>query len=124
MIKVYQDPFKEMLDTFFECPINRVRRDNEVRVTNNESDYKIVIPVPGLTKDDLNLKIKEGVLQISYEHNEESETYSFVHSFSKQYNVPDDVDEKNIAGKVENGVLEVTLPKSKKKSLERLISLN
>jgi hypothetical protein len=38
--------------------------------------------------------------------------------------VPDDVDEKNITGSVENGVIEIILPKSKKKSVERLISLN
>jgi HSP20 family molecular chaperone IbpA len=40
------------------------------------------------------------------------------------YNIPDDVREKDIIGKVDNGVLELTLPIDKKKSLERLISLN
>jgi HSP20 family molecular chaperone IbpA len=40
------------------------------------------------------------------------------------YDIPDDVKEKDIEGKVENGVLELTLPIDKKKSIERLISLN
>jgi hypothetical protein len=40
------------------------------------------------------------------------------------YNIPEDVKEKEIEGKVENGVLILSLPIDKKKSLERLISLN
>ena len=35
-----------------------------------------------------------------------------------------DVQEKNIEGKVENGVLTISLPIDKRKNIERLISLN
>jgi HSP20 family molecular chaperone IbpA len=47
-----------------------------------------------------------------------------VSTFTKLYNIPDDVQEKNIEGKVENGVLTISLPIDKRKSIERLISLN
>ena len=36
----------------------------------------------------------------------------------------DDVKEKDVEGKVENGILVLTLPLDKKKPLERVISLN
>ncbi len=48
----------------------------------------------------------------------------FVNNFVKSYYIPEDVKEKDIEGKVENGVLSITLPIDKKKTLERLISLN
>jgi HSP20 family protein len=81
--------------------------------------------VPGLTKDDLKISIKDGYLSISFKKEDgDNVNYSFVSSFSKTYSIPDDVNEKEITGKVENGILEINLPKSKKKSLERFISLN
>jgi HSP20 family molecular chaperone IbpA len=47
-----------------------------------------------------------------------------VGSFVKSYDIPEDVKERDIEGKVENGVLELILPIDKKKTIERLISLN
>jgi hypothetical protein len=76
------------------------------------------------TKEDLKISTKEGILKIIYEKQEGDKTRHFVGSFVKSYNIPDDVKEKDIVGKVENGILEITLPIDKKKSLERLISLN
>ena len=67
---------------------------------------------------------KEGVLKITYQKEESDNTHHFIGSFVKSYNIPEDVKEKDIEGKVENGVLTLSLPIDKKKSLERLISLN
>lgn len=125
MITLYSEPFKELLDTFFETPRIKKSAEMNTRVSTNNDDYKIVIPVPGLTKDDLTIKVKDGILHISYEMKDtDNQTYSFINSFKKSYHVPDDVDEKHIKGSVENGVLEIVLPKSKKKVSERLIELS
>jgi HSP20 family protein len=80
--------------------------------------------VPGLTKEDLKISTKEGILKISFEKEESDDSVYFTSSFVKSYNIPDDVKEKDIVGKVENGILELTLPIDKKKSIERQISLN
>lgn len=122
MITLFNDPFFKTLDTVFEG--SRIQRLPETKVSKGDSEYSVSMSVPGLTKEDLKISIKEGVLKISYEKEEKDEKYHFVESFSKQYRIPDDVKEKDIEGKVENGVLTLTLPIDKKKSLERLISLN
>lgn len=119
MITLFNDPFFKTLDTVFEG--TKIQRLPETKVNKTESEYIVTMSVPGLTKEDLKISIKEGVLKISYE---ESENHQFVESFTKQYRIPDDVKDKDIEGKVENGVLKITLPLDKKKSLERLISLN
>ena len=72
----------------------------------------------------IKITTKEGVLKISYEKTEGDKTRHFIGSFIKSYTIPDDVREKDILGKVENGVLELVLPIDRKKSLERQISLN
>jgi HSP20 family protein len=118
MITLFKDPFFTGVDT------NRFLSTPETNISKTETEYSVSISVPGLTKDDLKISTKEGVLKIIYEKQEGDKTRHFVGSFVKSYNIPDDVREKDIIGKVNNGVLELTLPIDKKKSLERLISLN
>jgi HSP20 family molecular chaperone IbpA len=125
MVKIYRDPLKDMLDTFFDRPSLSTTRENSTKLVTRDNEYAVYFLVPGLTKDDLKISIKDGYLTISFKKEDgDNVNYSFVSSFSKTYSIPDDVNEKEIAGKVENGILEIILPKSKKKSLERFISLN
>ncbi len=122
MIALFKDPFFQGLESAFET--NRFMRTPETKISKTETEYKVEVSVPGLTKDDLKITTKDGVLRISFEKEEKDERNHFVTNFTKSYNVPDDVKEKDILGKVENGVLILTLPIDKKKSIERLISLN
>ena len=122
MITLFKDPFFNTLDKVFDEAY--MRADNRINsnVSTTDDSYRVLISVPGLSKDDVKISLKESTLTISYE--KDRDEFTFTNSFKKSYNVPDDVDEKNINGKVENGVIEIILPKSKKKSIERLISLN
>ncbi len=122
MITLFRDPFFDVVDRVFDAAHPTLVPKSTIR--KNESEYKVFLSVPGLTKDDLKISTKDGVLKISFEKEEKDDKAYFVESFVKNYTIPDDVKEKDIVGKVENGVLEVTLPVDKKKSLERLISLN
>jgi len=117
MITLFKDPFFTGFDTkvFLSMP--------ETKINKTETEYTISISVPGLTKDNLKILTKEGTLKISFEKQDEDVQY-FVSNFVKSYTIPDDVKEKDIIGKVENGVLTLILPIDKKKSLERYISLN
>jgi len=115
---LFKDPFFTGFDT------KRFLFTPETNIKKNETEYTVSISVPGLTKDDLKILTKEGILKISFEKQEGDDARYFIESFVKSYTIPDDVKEKDINGTVENGVLTLTLPIDKKKSLERLISLN
>jgi HSP20 family protein len=122
MITLFKNPIFQDFENAFET--SRFIKTPETKINKTETEYKIQISVPGLTKDDLKILVKEGVLKISFEKEETNEKNQFVSNFMRFYDIPDDVKEKDIEGKVENGVLELTLPIDKKKSIERLISLN
>jgi len=122
MITLFKNPIFQDFENAFET--SRFIKTPETKINKTETEYKIQISVPGLTKDDLKILVKEGVLKISHEKEETNEKNQFVSNFVRSYDIPDDVKEKDIEGKVENGVLELTLPIDKKKSIERLISLN
>lgn len=122
MLTLFRDPFNsifdEVLDTqgFFKTP--------QINIRKIDNEYKLLMSVPGLTKEDIKISTKEGVLTISYKKEEKDDKTQFVSSFYKTYTLPEDAKEEHIKGKVENGVLELTIPTDRKKSIERLISLN
>lgn len=122
MITLFRDPFFDVMDKVFET--SHAVFNPQTKIRKNESEYKIFFSVPGLTKEDLKISIKDGILKVSFEDEPKDGELNFTAKFSKTYTIPDDVKEKDILGKVENGVLELTLPIDKKKSIERLISLN
>ena len=122
MITLFKDPFFSSFDNVFET--TKFLKTPETKVEKTETEYRVSLSVPGLTKENLKILTKEGVLKISFDKEENDNTRHFIGSFVKSYNIPDDVKDKDIEGKVENGVLTLILPIDKKKSLERLISLN
>jgi HSP20 family protein len=121
MITLFKDPFFQAFDKAFE---SKFLTTPETNISKTETEYVVSIIVPGLTKDDLKISTKEGVLKITYEKAEGDKQHNFIGGFVKSYNIPDDVKDKDIEGKVENGVLTLILPIDKKKTLERQISLN
>lgn len=122
MITLFKDPFFQGFESMFEN--QRFLKTPETNISKTETEYIVQISIPGLTKEDLKITTKEGVLRIAYEPEEKNEKQHFTNSFVKNYNIPDDVKDKDIEGKVENGILTLTLPIDKKKTLERLINLN
>ena len=61
MITLFKDPFFTGLDT------NRFLSTPETNITKSETEYSVSISVPGLTKEDLKISTKEGILKIIYE---------------------------------------------------------
>ena len=123
-LKLFRDPFfSDMAELFYEMPSFIERSIKKTNVITNDEDYRVQSAVPGLSKDDIKITIKNSVLTISYENEKEDEGSYFTASFKKSYTLPDDVDDKNISGKVENGILEVIIPRVKEKSNERIIEV-
>lgn len=124
MITLFKDPFFDVFDKVLEPSYVGASSVPQINIRKGENEYRLIMSVPGLTKDDIKITTKEGVLSIFYEKEENTDKTHFVSSFKKSYTIPEDVKEKDIEGKVENGILTLTLPIEKKKSLERFISLN
>lgn len=125
LIRLWRDPFfSDMIDVFNETPNFVDRSLKRSNVVTNENDYRIQISVPGLSKEDIKINVDDSIIKISHEEKESDEkTFFFTHSFEKSYRLPDDVDDKKIEAKIENGILEVIIPRSKKKINQRFIEI-
>ncbi len=94
-----------------------------INVFETEKEYKVELAAPGMTKEDFNVHIDEDnnlviSMEKKIEHKEEDKKEGrylrreFSYSkFEQTMVLPDDVDKEKIAANVENGVLNITLPK-------------
>ena len=113
-----------------------------INVLETEKEYKVEVAAPGMTKEDFNVHIdEENNLVISMEKktenkeegNEENTAEGrylrreFSYSqFQQTMILPDDVDKERIEAHVENGVLQIELPKyteQEKEKAKRVITI-
>ena len=101
---------------YHNCDYNRPAAN----IIDNEKDFTIELAVPGMKKDEFNIKLDNDVLSISMERKGEevNEERNFTRrefrfdSFSRSFRLPEVVDQDKIKADYKNGVLSVMLPKS------------
>ena len=93
-----------------------------INIKESDSEYKVEVAAPGMTKDDFSIKIDaDNQLIVSMEKKEEhkdenkKEKYlrrEFAYTQFQQIMIlPDNVEKDKIEAKVENGVLQIDIPK-------------
>jgi len=114
-----EDNVFDLFDRFFSnnsAELPAFRTD----IRNEEDHYLLEAELPGFSKEDISLDLKEGILTIKAEHKEETEeknekgTYirreRRFGSVSRSFDVSG-IDEESISANFENGVLKLRLPK-------------
>ncbi len=90
-----------------------------VNVTEDPRHYLVSLAVPGMKKDDFRIDVEGNMLTIESEKEESSEEkegkytrkeYNYS-SFSRSFNLPEDVKQENIEAVYKDGVLSITLPR-------------
>ena len=100
-----------------------------INVFETEKEYKVELAAPGMTKEDFNVHIdEENNLVISMEKKTENKEEKkegrylrreFSYSKFQTMILPDDVDKEKISAQVENGVLNIDLPKFSEQEKEK-----
>lgn len=111
--------FNELMnwnDTTYSTP--------RMNIMETKDNYKLELCIPGLTKEDVKLSIDaEGNLVVEMvkenksEKKENKEEMRYLrHEFSVEHfrqtvMLPEDIHKENISAKVENGILDIVIPK-------------
>ncbi len=93
-----------------------------INVKETEKEYKMEIAAPGLKKEWVRVNIdNDGYLNVAIEnkmeHKDEDKHEHYLRrefsysNYQQSYTLPEDADREKVAAKVENGVLEVEIPK-------------
>ncbi len=85
----------------------------------NGDSFEVQAEVPGISKDDLNIKIQGNYLEISGKRKVDTPDGYKTHrnergsnSFSRSFTLPDDIDADRVEAALKDGILYLTLPKS------------
>jgi HSP20 family protein len=127
-------PFRELDDFFdrYSRELARVRSgaaENGMQwrpsadIVENDNEYTIKADLPEVKKDDIDIRIENGVLTLTGERRFEKSTEdekehrreTFYGSFARSFSLPDDVDVDKISAECKDGVLKLHLPKSEAK---------
>jgi len=89
-------------------------------ISETAKEYLVKAELPEVSREDIEVKVNDGVITISGERRMETKSddeqhhriESFYGSFARSFNLPVDVDETAISAESRDGVLTVHLPKT------------
>ena len=128
------DVFDEMFDDFF--PKTNVMSANVMKTDIYEKDgyYNLDIELPGYNKEDVQMDIMDGYLNITATHNftneEKDAKGNLVRSersfgsCSRRFYVGENIKAEDVKAKFENGMLNIVLPSKEQKSIETKQTVN
>ena len=118
-----EDPFEDFFRDFFRRPILEEPDVIEPAAEVAESDGEVTVKmeVPGVEKDQLHLTVADDQLTVRGEMRKESEEKRRNYyrqeirygTLQRSVPLPVEVDAAKASAKLKNGMLEITLPKSK-----------
>jgi HSP20 family protein len=99
-----------------------------VDIREEDGRYLLTADIPGVDRKNVEITLEEGVLTVKGERNTETDvaeegyrrrerTYG---TFMRQFTLPDTVDAGNISAAVQDGVLEIEIPKQDKPEPRRI----
>ena len=102
-----------------------------INVKENHSEYTMEFAVPGIKQDFCRVNLNaDGNLEVTIEnkmeHKEENKKEHYLRrefnysNYQQVYVLPEDVVKDNIAAKVDNGVLTITMPKVNKDEVKKI----
>ena len=108
---------RNLIDTLFGDDLlttTNVIDDYSVRtnVATTNEEYRVDIVAPGLDKNDMNVKVENSQLYISYDNeNTDKSERVYYRSFTRFWKLPSDADFSTIRADYKQGILSVFVPR-------------
>lgn len=118
----------EAFDDFFKPVFFDEHRDMRTDIRETDEGYRLDIEMPGFRKDQIKVSLEEGYLTVSgnrraaeEDKNGKGEKYlrkEISETFQRSYYVGTEVEEESVKAKYDNGILSLTVPKSKPRQIQ------
>jgi HSP20 family protein len=135
-LRIFDNAFNEPFEPMFRRFLSPLRAeiDSEplqIRVDVEEKDktYTVRADIPGVKKEDINVRIDGNIVQIDAETKQDKEVKEkgklirserYYGAISRSFSLTQDIDEAKAVAKYENGVLNLELPKKEATASKRL----
>lgn len=128
--------FSYLADRFFNDSMGRSGGSAysfvpKVDIIESEKAFEVQLAVPGMSKEDFRIDLKENHLAVSGERKFTAKTdvkhfrsiETQYGAFRREFILPENVDAGKIEAKYNNGILELVIPKDEKKLLKTTIKV-
>ena len=131
------NPFRDIDDAFNHYHAGALTQSSDdtssewsplADITETEEAFHVKAELPGIKKEDVNVTLSNGVLTLRGERKTEKEVKDekmhrierFQGTFVRRFDLPDNIDQDDISAQYTDGVLDLIIPKTSKKSPETL----
>ncbi len=123
-----------MIDDFFtdDFPVRRSLSHDTFKIDVREEDknYLVEAELPGVNKEDITISVEDGMLTIAVKHEEQKEQKekNYIHrerrfSSMERRLMLGDADGTGISAKLNDGLLEIKIPKKEKQDTSKKIEI-
>ena len=116
--------FEDIFYPFFIQPALSENKQLSQRVPYDvhETDdfYQLSLDIPGIDPKNIQLKVQENTLHISANEDKQSKNMKSQRRVSTSFSLPHHVEVSKISANMENGVMDIVLPKKKSAQLKEI----
>lgn len=124
----YYPVFDNLFDDFFTTDSQGTSSVMKTDIVEKDGNYELSIEMPGVKKEDIQMELKDGYLNVTASHNTNKEDKDkegriirqerVSGSYSRSFYVGNDVRTEDVKASFNNGELVVTVPKEAPKKIE------
>lgn len=124
----YYPVFDNLFDDFFTTDAQGTSSVMKTDIVEKDGNYELSIEMPGVKKEDIQMELKDGYLNVTASHNTNSEDKDkegriirkerVSGSYSRSFYVGEDIHTEDVKASFNNGELIVTVPKEAPKKIE------
>ena len=112
------DTFDNIIDQFFtdlsiDPRFSSVNVNTTSHYNENDKEYYLTMDVPGISKDDIDIAFDNNSLKVSGQRQSDKYNSYEYGKMERSFNIPNNVQADKISAKIDNGVLNILLPKTK-----------
>ena len=113
-----------MFEDFTRPVVSEEKRIRETQFKETDDAYLISVDMPGVKSEDLELSIDGGVLSINASRKDhfadENSERRTLQTYSRRWTLPENVDEASLEAHLEDGILQLALPKKEKEEAKTI----
>ena len=119
-------PFSSLLNEFFGETMPEKTKEHgfhpHLDLKEDENNYIAQLELPGISKEEVKISVENNVLRVrgekKQERLEEKQEFRRIESsygvFERCFGLPQEIEDDDIIAKIENGILRIIIPKTKK----------
>ena len=124
----YYPVFDNLFDDFFTTDAQGPSSVMKTDIVEKDGNYELSIEMPGVKKEDIQMELKDGYLNVTASHNTDKEDKDkegriirkerVSGSYYRSFYVGEDIHTEDVKASFNNGELIVTVPKEAPKKIE------